>query len=47
MVVRSVVPDNNINWKVFESDAQILGFLYNEVELSNRNQSRLNEQYDD
>ena len=47
MVVRPAVPDNGTHWQVFESDEQIVSFLQNEVEFSDRNQSRLQNQYGD
>ena len=45
LVVRPVVPDNHTNWQVFDSDVQIVNFLQNEAEFSNRNQSKLQNQY--
>ena len=47
VVVKPSIPNNNINWQVFEYDAQNLSFLQNEVEFSVRNQLRLNDQYGD
>ncbi|MDF3686312.1 hypothetical protein, partial [Enterobacter hormaechei] len=41
VVVRPAVPVNNTHWQVFESDEQIVSFLQNEAEFSERNQSRL------
>lgn len=46
-MVRPAILDNYINWQVFESDAQIVSFLQNEVKFSDRNQSRLHDQYGD
>ena len=47
MVVRLSIPDNDIHWKVFESDEKIVSFLQNEAEFLDRNQSRLQDQYGD
>jgi hypothetical protein len=47
VVVRPAIPDNNIHWQVFESDEQIVSFLKNEAEFSDRNHSRLRDQYGD
>ena len=47
MVVRPTIPDNNIHWKVFESDEKIVRFLQNEAEFLDRNQLRLQDQYAD
>ena len=47
MVVRPAIPGNNTHWQVFESNEQIVSFLQNEAEFSDRNQSRLQDQYGD
>ena len=47
IIVRPAIPDNNIHWQVFESDEQIVSFLQNEAEFSDRNQSRLQDQHGD
>ena len=47
MVIKLAFLDNDINEHVFEDDAQIVSFLKNEAQLSNRNQSRLHDQYGD
>lgn len=47
VVVRPTIPDNDTHWQVFDSDEQIVSFLLNEAEFSERNQSRLEDQYGD
>ena len=41
------ITDNNTHWQVFDSDEQIVSFLQNEAKFSDRNQSRLQDQYGD
>lgn len=47
IIVRPSIPDNNINWQVFESDEQILQFLLEEDVFAASNQDRLKGNYED
>lgn len=46
-VIKPFIPDNNIHWKVFESDEQVLSFMLKEDEFAAINQEKIKQQYDD
>ena len=46
-MVESSIPDNNVNWQVFDSDEQILNFLLEEDMHLTFNQHTVREQYGD
>lgn len=47
VVVRPSVLDNNIHWKEFDSDEQIIIFLIKEAKFSVSNYKNLKQQYGD
>ena len=47
IITRPSIPDNNVNREVFESDEQILQFLFEDDIFANSNQKRYKDQYGD